>query len=537
MHPQVKLPNRAAALLAATASLAAASYGQAPSLPLHQYTSFQAVGPQIPASFLYYQKRTAMDGVLGAGSTDQQKLAGTFKVDPGLADSTCYSFEAKALPGHYLRHLDQDIVLNAIPTTPKHNEFNEDATWCVAPGLAGTGISFESRNAPQRYIRRNGAKLVLGYPGDSPAFDQDASWTAVTALDEFAPFIYPRPGQTKGPGVLPPAVDTAVFLGPIHYNDPSTARDLGFSGVVNGQSIWTFGDTLDPTLMPISFCSNDSAALGDYNNPLNVYDKNVNSDGCTQQWIPLTADEQSTGGGSRWAEGGTNVVEYALNQGLVWFLENDRSSGFDNIQGAGVATVTANSSGPLAVRTMDRLFDSTEPAWGDVGVTFNPLDNKVYVYGHGPISANLKNDVYLARVPAPLAQDVSAYQYWNNSTKAWTKQPFGNGQNGTLNIGDAQALFTQNSLGQSYPFWNNYYNTWMFVYGTGFIYTDIQVMTAPKLEGPWTVGYTIAPTCPTGKCGFRYAIEPHPEYDPTGKTLLVTWTDSNVVNATKITWK
>ncbi len=337
MCHQVKVPYFGAASLTTIAFLAAVSYGRAQSLPLNQYTSFEAVGPQIPASFLFYQKQAGMAGMIGAGSTTQQKLAGTFKVDVGLADPTCYSFEAKALPGHYLRHLEQDVFLNTLPTGPKHQAFDEDATWCVVPGLSGTGISFESRNSLQKYLRRNGGKLMLGYPGDSPGFDQDATWNAVTALDQFAPFIYPRTGQTTGPGALPPKVDTAVFLGPIHYNDPSTARDLGFSGVVNGQSIWTFGDTLDPSLMPISFCSNDSAALGDYNNILNVYDKNVNSDGCTQQWIPLTPHEQSTGGGSRWAEGGTNVVEYALNQGLVWFLENDKSSGFDNIQGAGVA--------------------------------------------------------------------------------------------------------------------------------------------------------------------------------------------------------
>ena len=40
------------------------------------------------------------------------------------------------------------------------------------------------------------------------------------------------------------------------------------------------------------------------------------------------------------------------------------------------------------------------------------------------------------------------------------------------------------------------------------------------------------------ECGaIRYAITPHPEYDPSGKTLLVTWTDHNVIKAIRITWR
>jgi len=39
---------------------------------------------------------------------------------------------------------------------------------------------------------------------------------------------------------------------------------------------------------------------------------------------------------------------------------------------------------------------------------------------------------------------------------------------GTILVTSAQALFPENALGQSNAFWNTYYNTWMFVYGTGF---------------------------------------------------------------------
>jgi hypothetical protein len=183
------------------------------------------------------------------------------------------------------------------------------------------------------------------------------------------------------------------------------------------------------------------------------------------------------------------------------------------------------------------MWSSFEPWWGDVGVTYDALDQNAYVFGHGPSSAQLSNYVFLAKVPAAQATDVGAYQYWNAATSSWTTQRFANGQLGTVNVSSAQALFPENALGQSNAFWSTYYNTWMFVYGTSFGYSDVMVMTAPNLEGPWTHGFTIASTCPNGQCrAVRYAIAPHPELDPTGKTLLVTWTDSNSIYAVKIEW-
>jgi hypothetical protein len=69
----------------------------------------------------------------------------------------------------------------------------------------------------------------------------------------------------------------------------------------------------------------------------------------------------------------------------------------------------------------------------------------------------------------------------------------------------AQAIFTYAGHGQSNAFWSSHYNTWMFVYG--------------------------------GEGTLRYCMAPHPEFDPSGKTLLVTWTDSNVIHGVRIKWQ
>ncbi|MDI5973763.1 DUF4185 domain-containing protein [Streptomyces sp. SL13] len=349
-------------------------------------------------------------------------------------------------------------------------------------------------------------------------------------------FVYPAPGQSTGPGVLPAKPASVEYLGAQDYGT-DVARDLGFSGVVNGQSVWTYGDTLVPNGSGgYALSASDSVGLGDSSNPLRVYDT-VNSSGWPSEWIPLNAAENANGGLSRYGMGGTNVVEYAPGKGLVWYLKNDRGTDGQGIVGAGVATVTAGPGGAVATRTSDTTWGPTEPHWGDVGVTYNPLDGKVYVYGHGPDPYGL--NVYLARASAAQATDVSAYEYWNQSAQAWTNLRFSlSGALGTVKLSDDLALFSHQELGQSNAFWSNHFNTWMFVAGANVGYTDIMVMTAPALEGPWTAPVTVASTCPGNVCSaIRYAIAPHPEYDPTGETILVTWTDSNVVHTARIHWQ
>jgi Domain of unknown function (DUF4185) len=339
-----------------------------------------------------------------------------------------------------------------------------------------------------------------------------------------------------GPATLPPKVASVEYLGPLNYGT-DVARDLGFSGVVNGQSVWTFGDTLIPNGSGgYTFVASDSVGLGDPSDPTRIYDV-TNAQGIPAEWIPLTAAENANGGLSRYGMGGTNVIEYAPNQGLVYFLVNDRGTNGQGLVGAGVCTVTADSSGAVATRTSETTWGSSEPHWGDVGITYNPQDGKVYVYGHGPDPFGL--NVYLARATASEATDVSKYEYWNQATQSWTPQRFSlSGDLGTVTLSDDIALFSNQQLGQSNAFWSNYYNTWMFVAGANVGYTDIMVMTAPALEGPWTEPFTIASTCPSNTCGvIRYAVCPHPEYDLSGQTILATWTDSNVIYTARIHWR
>ncbi len=411
--------------------------------------------------------------------------------------------------------------------------------WVKTTGGSGAVLATAEKRGPSgRFVvslkRTTAQPTVPAAPQTQPA---SSSPDQSDSVQGSGPFLYPAPGGPAGPGRLPARSATSDYLGKMKFDQP-TDLDLGFSGVVNGQSVWTFGDTLMPTGGNADqFTASDSVGLGDRKNPLAIHQKNLNGFGWPGEWIPLTSQEQADGGLGRYAEGGTNVVEYAPGKGLVWFLKNNRGANGPGIMGAGVATVTADATGARATRTMDTMWGPDEPFWGDIGVTYDPQDKKVYVYGHGP--GKLGDNTYLARVPAEKATQVEAYEYWNQSAKSWGTQRFTlDGRNGTVRLSADQAIFTYAAVGQSNAFWSEYYNTWMFVGGAGWLGSDALVMTAPRLEGPWTKQTSVASTCPTGKCGtWRYAITPHPEYDPSGKTLLITWTDSNQIHASRVTWQ
>ncbi|MBU2670778.1 sigma-70 family RNA polymerase sigma factor [Actinoplanes bogorensis] len=363
-------------------------------------------------------------------------------------------------------------------------------------------------------------------PKPSPTPTGTATTAPATKAPKSTGFVYPAPGdRAEAAGRLPARATKSENLGQQKTNlGTNIIRDLGFSGVVSGQSLWTYGDTiLDKEINGIKPMAYDAVALGIQDDPSKINFKNLGGFGQPDNWVPLTARENATGGVSRFAMGGTNVIEYAPGQGLVYYLKNDRQGGVNRLLGAGVARVKADKTGATATRTRpvhsantgeDKdtlLWGPDDPWYGDIGITYDPRDKKVYAYGNGP-----DKGIYLARVPAARADDVTAYEYWDESRKAW--------YTGLRKVGEKQAIFgLYENYGQSNAFWSNHYNAWMYVTSGDFLGKTIAVRTAPKLEGPWTRLTKVSDACPAGD-GACYAVAPHPEYDETGRTVLVSYT-------------
>jgi hypothetical protein len=99
-----------------------------------------------------------------------------WRIVPGLADAAGVSFQSVNFPNMYLRHANSVLVLN---TNDNSALFKADATFHRVPGFADSSwASLRSYNFPDRYVRHAGYVLRIDpITGSSPAADkQDATF-------------------------------------------------------------------------------------------------------------------------------------------------------------------------------------------------------------------------------------------------------------------------------------------------------------------------------------------------------------------------
>lgn len=164
---------------AANRALIDASRAPAPpvTLPTGHYTSLRVTTPGYTDRYVRHKDGAVFTEVVGSGSDSLLKHDATWKVVPGLADSSCYSFESRNYPGQYLRHRDFRVYKEA----GSGDLFRADATFCAVRGADG-GIRLSAANFPGQYLRHYDAELWLATPGgthtwDNPAhFAEDTTW-------------------------------------------------------------------------------------------------------------------------------------------------------------------------------------------------------------------------------------------------------------------------------------------------------------------------------------------------------------------------
>lgn len=123
---------------------------------------------------------------------------------------------------------------------------------------------------------------------------------------------YPQPSADPGTPSRPLSVASTTYTSPMAFlasdgKPLNVYPDLGFSGVVAGDVVWTFGDTT--VQLPsgqILLNAVDSTATGNLSYPMlvemedmNLHYRTVNS------LVPLTSDELASGGYTHWGFGGT----------------------------------------------------------------------------------------------------------------------------------------------------------------------------------------------------------------------------------------
>ncbi len=133
--------------------------------------SLQVTTPGLTDRYLRHADSLAGTEVVSATSSDALKQDATFWTRPGLADSSCVSFESRNFPGQFLRHSNFRVRKDANDNSA---QFAGDATFCATS--SGTGVKLESFNTRGSYLRHYNSAVYIARSGGPNAWDTAASF-------------------------------------------------------------------------------------------------------------------------------------------------------------------------------------------------------------------------------------------------------------------------------------------------------------------------------------------------------------------------
>ncbi|MER7279855.1 AbfB domain-containing protein [Dactylosporangium sp. NPDC000244] len=142
------------------------------------YKSLRATTACCTNRYVRHRDSLGYTDVVDANSTALLKQDATWRVVPGLADSSCYSFESRNYPGQYLRHQAFRVRKDANDNSAL---FKADATFCAQQGNGGVRLT--AWNFPGQYLRHYNAELWLATPGGPSPYDgaglfvEDTTWS------------------------------------------------------------------------------------------------------------------------------------------------------------------------------------------------------------------------------------------------------------------------------------------------------------------------------------------------------------------------
>jgi hypothetical protein len=135
--------------------------------------------------FLRHQNFVAKTSPITAASSDTDHQDATFTLVPGLADDSCYSFEAVNFPGYYLRHYNFQVVLNKNDGSAL---YADDATFCATTGHNGQGLSWQAYAYEDHYLRQYAGNVYIGADGGPRVGDAATGWADDTSWQRTAPW-------------------------------------------------------------------------------------------------------------------------------------------------------------------------------------------------------------------------------------------------------------------------------------------------------------------------------------------------------------
>lgn len=295
-------------------------------------------------------------------------------------------------------------------------------------------------------------------------------------------------------------------------SEVAVGRDGGNAGLLGGKLLWLFGDTFLTEKNPVdnSNALSATAAWSTVESPLALVQP-VDDDGFPNQTIPYTLAELAQNVDdplNGWALWPGTMIDTGDPQGLIFFQRIKRTdgSGYDS-QGVGTARIALD--GLVATRDEEDLFTLPEPMY---------MPNSIvdgYAYAFACESAGFLNvECTLARVPVAQADERSAYEFYDGS--AW--QP---------DLADAEVVLDEVAGPPTVSF-NPYLGQYLAVTHS-VLSSDIQLRTAPAVEGPWSDPVIIEPDGegylpPLDENAFNYVVIEHPALrSADGQTIVISY--------------
>jgi len=323
-------------------------------------------------------------------------------------------------------------------------------------------------------------------------------------------------GTQSGPPPIPPVL-SVISMGAVTQNPVILGRDGTFSTLVDGRSLWTFGDTS----MSIknkngsNWDDNSMAAATnlDASHGITLNKNYEPGSPAPIEFLPYTSAEAKYNAahnadhctakscGAEFAMWGGPVLWDAAGKRLLLFYDEIwRISGQSNwktvgtgiavgIEGGGITRPVENPGS----KTPNLMWSADDVAYGCGSVIVGDM-----LYSYGCVLDFVVMNYQLARVPLAQALDKSKWSYYAGG-ETWSNDP-----------ADAVSVFQGGAAGSS-VFYNSFLGEYMAIYSQP-LSDDIYFRVAYAPEGPWSEQSLIF----TGQAGWNgdtdYAGLAHPEF-------------------------
>ncbi|KAK4466810.1 hypothetical protein QBC42DRAFT_342690 [Cladorrhinum samala] len=317
----------------------------------------------------------------------------------------------------------------------------------------------------------------------------------------------------------PISIRSVRWLGYQTANNSCSHRDLGFTGELQGKWYAVYGDTLWAA-PGVTDMFNDTP--GFHGMPVRHQ----------LQFVPYN---EGWGETNRYGFGGTSICQVDEDAGAVYYLVNANEAG---LIGAGIGKVELVNDAPTVTERFGAAgywWDANAAArYGDVCAYRDEWSDYIYVWG-GPPNYYVKDSEddgwgdaagygsYLARVRARSAFELDEYEYYWGREKGWRREVL------TTFTPETAALW---GTGQGQVAWNEHYGCYIFVH-VGIFGNTVMLRTALSPEGPWTPDIEVYTATPIDG-GLVYAGVAHPYHDPSGNSLVISFTNNNHIEVIEV---